>query len=286
MNSAPTAGPREVSWEVHGLQIRGLSWGEESAAPLLCLHGWLDNAASFSVLAPRLENCHVVALDLTGHGRSSWRSDDATYQIWDDLPEIQGVVDALGWETFNLLGHSRGATMSTLLASSLPERVRRLVLLDGIAPPALAEEEFPSQLARFLKTKGRLLRQSGPVYATLEAAVQSRVVTGLGAEPARLLSLRNLRECAGGYTWTTDPRLRGASAVKLTAGQIQAVLKALVTPTLLLAAQEGYGNHPQLDRVRNQVGDLHVEQVPGRHHFHMESGVDAVAERILRFLDL
>jgi pimeloyl-ACP methyl ester carboxylesterase len=275
-----------VSWVVHGLQIRGLSWGEEGAAPLLCLHGWLDNAASFSVLAPRLENCHVVALDLTGHGRSSWRSDDATYQIWDDLPEIQGVVDALGWETFNLLGHSRGATMSTLLASSLPARVRRLVLLDGIAPPALAEEEFPAQLARFLKTKGRLLRQAGPVYATVEAAVQSRVATGLGAEPARLLTLRNLCECEGGYTWTTDPRLRGASAVKLTAGQIQAVLKGLVTPTLLLAAQEGYGNHPQLDRVRNQVRDLQVEQVPGQHHFHMESGVDTVAERILRFLDL
>ena len=95
MNSPQAVQPRERSWRVHGLELRGLSWGEAGAHPVLCLHGWLDNAASFSVLAPRLENCHVVALDLTGHGRSSWRSDDATYQIWDDLPEIQGVVDAL-----------------------------------------------------------------------------------------------------------------------------------------------------------------------------------------------
>jgi pimeloyl-ACP methyl ester carboxylesterase len=107
-----------VQWAVNGLQLAGLSWGSPGEKPLLALHGWLDNAASFAALAPLLRGYHVVALDLTGHGQSDWRSADASYQIWDDLPEILGVVDQLGWKRFDLLGHSRGAIISMLLAAS------------------------------------------------------------------------------------------------------------------------------------------------------------------------
>ena len=103
---------REMNWNVHGLELSGLAWGDPSGLPLLCLHGWLDNAASFAVLGPLLQGCHVVAPDLTGHGQSQRRSGDATYQIWDDLPEVLGIVEALGWDRFNLVGHSRALPAS------------------------------------------------------------------------------------------------------------------------------------------------------------------------------
>ena len=71
---------KELQWQVHGLTIAGLAWGNPDNPPLLALHGWLDNANSFALLAPALEDFYVVALDLTGHGQSSRRSEDATYQ--------------------------------------------------------------------------------------------------------------------------------------------------------------------------------------------------------------
>ena len=77
----------ETHWDVHGLRLAGLSWGSPEARPLLCLHGWLDNAASFAVLAPLLQGSHVVAPDLTGHGKSARRSADATYQICSQVFE-------------------------------------------------------------------------------------------------------------------------------------------------------------------------------------------------------
>jgi pimeloyl-ACP methyl ester carboxylesterase len=277
--------PLAQCWQVDGLQLAGLSWGDPTGRPLLALHGWLDNAASFSLLAPLLAGFHVVALDLTGHGLSDRRSDDATYQIWDDLPQILGVVDALGWDSFSLLGHSRGAIISTLLASTFPERVQRLVLLDAVMPRSVAEQECATQMRKFVQDKRRLLQRDTRVFESVEAAVATRVERGLPLAAARLLVERNLRSCPGGYTWTSDPRLRGASAVKLTAGQNQAVLEALDMPTLLLMAQEGFGRQPEgAASAKRYIGNLIVEQVAGGHHFHMEPCVAMVAQRIVDFL--
>ena len=277
--------PLAQCWQVDGLQLAGLSWGDPTGRPLLALHGWLDNAASFSLLAPLLTGFHVVALDLTGHGRSDRRSEDATYQIWDDLPQILGVLDALGWDSFSLLGHSRGAIISSLFASTFPERVERLVLLDALVPQPVAEEQFSIQLRKFVQDKQHLLQRDTRLFESVEAAVATRVERGLPHCAARLLVERNLRACPGGFTWTTDPRLRGASAVKLTAGQNRAVLEALVMPTLLLTAQEGFDRQPDIAASAKQyIGDLTIEQVAGGHHFHMGPCVAMVAQCIVDFL--
>ena len=133
--------------------LSALHWSNPGAPKLLCLHGWLDNAASYTMLAPWLEQYYVVALDLTGHGRSDWRAANASYHIWDDLPELVGVLDELGWDRFCLMGHSRGAIISCLLASTLPERVDRLVLLDAVMPAPVSEDLFPAQMRKFLNQK-------------------------------------------------------------------------------------------------------------------------------------
>jgi pimeloyl-ACP methyl ester carboxylesterase len=274
-----------LSWEVNGLHLAGLSWGDPNKRPLLALHGWLDNAASFGVLAPLLAQHHVVALDLTGHGLSAKRSQDAGYQIWDDLPEILGVLDALGWDRFSLMGHSRGAIISSLLASAIPERVERLVLLDGVVPGPVAEDQFPAQMRRFLDDKRYWMRRENRIYPSLEAALGSRKRSSLPIDAVMALVKRNLRPCEGGYTWTTDLRLRGASAVKLTHGQIEAVLGALSMPTLLLLALGGFGEHPELaQQASRHIRQLDIVQVSGGHHFHMEPGAAIVAQHISDFL--
>jgi pimeloyl-ACP methyl ester carboxylesterase len=274
-----------LQWQVNNLQLAGLSWGEPGEKPLLALHGWLDNAASFACLAPLLTGYRVVALDLTGHGRSARRSADSSYQIWDDLPEILAVLEALGWHRFDLIGHSRGAIIATLLASAFPERVSHLVLLDAVSPEVVAQENFPTQLRKALQDKRSLLNHPNRVFANIEEAVASRVDRGLSASAARLLVERNLRVCPQGVTWTTDPRLRGASAVKLTEGQCRAVLHALNMPTLLMLAAASSHRAPQvLELAQRCIAELSVHTIDGGHHFHMESGVNEVALLMRRFL--
>tara|TARA_R110000823_G_scaffold130015_20_gene258134 strand:+ start:17756 stop:18574 length:819 start_codon:yes stop_codon:yes gene_type:complete len=262
-----------------------LSWGKQGERPVLALHGWLDNAASFASLGPRLTGCHVVALDLSGHGRSDHRSADASYQIWDDLPEILGVMDALGWQQCQLVGHSRGAIIAGLLASAFPERVTRLVMLDAVAPDPVPEKEFVGQMRRALIDKRALSEREARIFATAKEATRSRVARGLSPEIALTLVERNLRRCKGGVTWTTDPRLQSASAVKLTEAQIRAVLSALTMPVLLLLAE----NTPEEFRAlmagqaRQHIPDIRTATIEGGHHFHMEQGVDDAAQAIMQF---
>lgn len=274
-----------LEWRINELQVAGLAWGKPTDQPLLALHGWLDNAASFARLAPLLTGFYVVAIDLTGHGKSAHRSADASYQIWDDLPEIMGILEALGWNTFNLVGHSRGAIMATLLASAYPERVRRLVLLDAVAPQPVEESAFPLQMRKALQDKPRLLARANRTFSRSEDAVASRTRRGLSEGAAKQLAERNL--CAGpnGMTWTTDPRLHGASAVKLTEAQIRAVLDALSMPTLLMLADETsdqWSGHVQ--SLQRSIDNLVVHTIKGGHHFHMESGVTEVVRYMESFL--
>lgn len=277
--------PVPLEWQVNGLKLAGLSWGEPNGKPLLALHGWLDNAASFSQLAPLLNDFYVVAVDLTGHGQSARRSQDANYQIWDDLPEVLGILDVLGWNTFDLVGHSRGAIIATLLASAYPERVHHLVLLDAVTPQPVEEKAFPRQMRKALEDKPRLLVRANRVFADSEEAVTSRMRKGLSERAAKQLVERNLCTCSSGMTWTTDPRLHGASAVKLTEAQISAVLKALIMPTLLMRAGDAaHQTAEYIEAVQQNIDNLVVRTIKGGHHFHMESGASEVAKHMEQFL--
>ncbi len=85
--------------------------------------------------------------------------------------------------------------------------------------------------------------------------------------------------------WISDPRLYGASAVKLTQGQNQAILENLSMPTLLLQADNGLAHVLDIrTEAQRYIANICAEIVPGGHHFHMEEAASNVAARISRFL--
>lgn len=277
--------PQALHWTIDGLRIAGLAWGEPSAPPVLALHGWLDNANSFAVLAPLLEGHYVVAIDLTGHGQSDRRSADATYNVWDDLPQILGVIDALGWKQCDLVGHSRGGIIATLFAAAKPDRIRHLVLLDALIPEPVEESIAPDQLGRFLDDRLRLMARDDRVLPDLESAATARVRKGLDEYAARLLTSRAVARSEHGVRWTSDPRLYGASASKLTAGQVEAVLGAIEAPVLVALAEDGHARHPELLELAQQhLRDFESVTLPGCHHFHMLDSAPMLAQRIREFL--
>ncbi len=268
---------------VAGVEIAGKRWcnGERR---VFALHGWLDNAASFDVIAPLL-NADVIALDLAGHGLSYHRTPQGSYNVWEDLPDIVRVADALQWEKFHLLGHSRGAIVATLLATALPERVSSSVLLDGLRPHPVPLEDFAPQLGRYLREHLAPQRPS-PLYASIEQAINVRCrVIGMREDSATRIVTRGLLQAEGGWRWRHDPRLRLSSAVKMSQPHIDAVLNQFAQlPHCVFFADSAGGEvlkeYGELERW-SQL--LNFEMISGSHHFHMEETAPILADMINAF---
>jgi len=100
-------------------------WGDEQLPPLVCLHGVTSHGRHFRPLAERLaERFHVVALDLRGHGDSSWEPP------WNLEQHVADVLDAAPHGSSTWLGHSFGGRVAYEVAAAAPDRVERLILLD------------------------------------------------------------------------------------------------------------------------------------------------------------
>ncbi|NHO64408.1 alpha/beta hydrolase [Aestuariicella hydrocarbonica] len=236
---------------------------------MLALHGWLDNSGSFFRLAPLLANHYVVALDTAGHGFSDHRPAHEPYNIWQDVAEVFAVADALGWDRFALMGHSRGGIISTLCAGTFPERITALALLDGFTPLALSPDRAPKQLAASILDNQQLRPRR--VYTDREAMIRARMkgAWSLSREAARVIVERGSVEVDGGYQWSFDPRLHTASAFKLSREHIDAFVRSIQAPVKLLLAEGGA--MAKISRPPEEWKPFNPQQLPGSHHFHMET---------------
>jgi pimeloyl-ACP methyl ester carboxylesterase len=273
----------EFAFDIAGVRIAGKRW-RNGQRPLLALHGWLDNAASYDRLAPLLDGADVVALDLAGHGLSYHRTAQGSYNIWDDLPDIVRVADHLGWERFHLIGHSRGAMIAVLLTAALPERVDSLALLDGFTPQSVPVAETFDQLGRFLRE--HLAEVRAPVrYPDLERALLVRCrVAGMSERAARPIVERGTRWVDGALQWRADPRLQLASAFKLNPIHNELLLERLAQHNcLLLLAESGLLPHLREAGELEQLRGIAHTVLPGGHHFHLEDAAGAIAARIGAF---
>ena len=112
----------ELRINVSGYTLAAKQWGDATKPALLALHGWLDNAATYDLIAPHLADYRVIALDFAGHGYSDHLPEGMRYHMLDNVDDVVGVADALGLESFVLMGHSMGAGISSLLAGAFPDK--------------------------------------------------------------------------------------------------------------------------------------------------------------------
>lgn len=268
----------EVRLRLPHIEVAAHLYGPENGRPVIALHGWLDNAATFSRLAPLLEGLRIVALDLPGHGHSDHRPVGASYNIWDYAHDVLQTAEQFGWKRFALLGHSMGAIASVLLAGSMPERVERLALIDGVIPYTGEAETAPQKLGESLQALLQVDAKRKPVYETFEQAVAARM-KGVGAvshEAAELLAQRGLMPVPGGYTWRTDARLMLPSPMRLTRAHAMAFVNRVACPASLILAEQGLMTDPAMLKFAEGL-PFELNRLAGGHHLHLDDVVGARA---------
>src|SRR5215470_17800180 len=144
---------------VRGVQLHVRRWGRADAPMLFMLHGWMDVAASFQFVVDALANSvgdkwQVVAPDARGFGLSDWpvaAKGGGHYWFHEYLADLDALLDHYApTGEVNLVGHSMGANIVCLYAGVRPERVRRVVDLEGFGLPASKAAQLPRRIASWL----------------------------------------------------------------------------------------------------------------------------------------
>lgn len=265
--------------------LEGLHWSRPGAPKILCLHGWLDNAASFVPLSPFLKDFDLLALDLAGHGFSSHRPDTNRYYLTENLYDVDAALDVLGWETCHIIGHSMGGGVASAFAAALPERVERLVLLDAVGILAQPVDQATKQLRLSVKSVRKNPSILRP-YESVEEAMRARQTnSSLSDEAARLLCERSLEHTGDYYQWRTDPRLNWRSPQWFTNDQVLNLLANIRAATLVITSPAAieYLGEDMLHKRLAAIADCQHVTDDGHHHFHMEQP-EHIGIRITDFL--
>ena len=272
----------QLSWGV----LEGLHWSNPGAPKVLCLHGWLDNAASFVPLSSQLKDFDLLALDFAGHGFSAHRPADSRYYSAENIYDVDAALDAMGWDSCHIIGHSMGGGVASCFASASPKRVNRMVTLDAVGILTLPAEEAAKQLRLSVKSV-RKARSFLRPYESVEEAMRARQKNSpLSDEAARLLCERSLEHTGDYYQWRTDPRLNWRSPQLFTNGQTLNVLAAIRSPVLAITspAMTEYMGADMLRKRLDAIADCTHMTDEGHHHFHMEQPV-RTGKRITEFLN-
>lgn len=279
-----------VEFSLPGLSIRGIrrrALSDNTEARLLCLHGWLDNAASFLPLMPHLPNIDIVAIDLPGHGYSDHAPTGtlAGYSLFDYVATARAVITALDWSHCHVAGHSLGGGIVPMLAVAAPELVDSVLLIEAAGPLSEDDAALPQRLARALDDRMAPGRYTSRTFASKEDAVDARLKAArMARSSARLIIDRQVAQRNDGWVWRFDPALRHASPQYQTESQVRAVLAAVSCPSLTIVAKDGFlADKPALQERLAALPDNTRIDVPGQHHLHMDTP-EPVAAAINRFL--
>jgi pimeloyl-ACP methyl ester carboxylesterase len=108
--------------------------GDPKGPPVVLIHGYTDNARDWVPLVPYLSpRFHLILIDIRGHGRSS--KPECCYTRLDFAYDIKLLLDALGIERADIVGHSLGSIIAQTFAEFWPERTRRVVLIASTGGP-------------------------------------------------------------------------------------------------------------------------------------------------------
>jgi pimeloyl-ACP methyl ester carboxylesterase len=150
--------PSQSLWvPLRGCRYHVRQWGTPTpgTTPLVLAHGWMDVAASWQFMVDAFSQAFVsqrpiIAMDWRGYGLTESPTTDS-YWFPDYLADLDALLDTLyPGQSIDLVGHSMGGNVVMMYAGTRPERIRRLINLEGFGMPATQTSQAPTRMAQWL----------------------------------------------------------------------------------------------------------------------------------------
>lgn len=286
----PRRTARHESHEVRGLAHHVTRWGPAADDPVVLLHGWADTADTFQFLADEFaRDWPLAAFDWRGFGRTEWSP--SGYWFPDYFADLDRLLDILCPQgPARLVGHSMGGNLAMLYAGIRPERVRRVVSLEGFGLPRTAAEEAPGRYRRWLQQLGE--PQAYGEYAGFDelARMLLRRSPRLSPERAEFIARSWARATPEGRVRiVADPAHRRINPYRYRRDEAEACWRQIVAPAMLVLAGESeylprLGEDGTVESWRRQVPQLRVETLEGVGHMLHHEAPARVAALVEAFL--
>lgn len=279
----------------HNYHVR--VWGDRQSnlPPLVLVHGWMDVAASYQFLVDAFSESFakdrlIIAPDWRGYGLTTAPPTD-NYWFADYLADLDFLIDHYaGSRQIDLVGHSLGGNVVMHYTGARPERIRRLVNLEGFGMPLNKPESAPKRLAKWMDelkqfAKGEMaLRPYANADGVAQRLIKNNPRLGLDeagrARAAWLAHHWAAEKSPGQWEILGDPAHKVSGALLTRNEEVLALYAAITSPVLFVEAADNamerwHGRrftlaefHERLNSVRNvtrkKMGDcghmLHHDQ--------------------------
>ena len=248
-------GPTSHSFISQRLRLNYVDWGNPEAPPLILQHGGRDHCRSWDWVAQELRHdWHIIAPDLRGHGDSAW-SPDGDYTAFAYLYDFAQLIETLGYDQVTIVAHSLGGNIATRYTGLYPDRVRKLVNIEGLGPSPLVTAKQPQvpyaeQLREWIAKRRKAAGRQPRRYATIEAAYarMKEENSFLSDEQARHLTAHGVsRNEDGSWSWKFDNYLNVWPVASVPIHENELLWEAITCPMLLLYGTESFAVSPAKD---------------------------------------
>jgi pimeloyl-ACP methyl ester carboxylesterase len=247
-----------------GIQIQLAEW-EGRGKTILCIHGITANCRCWDVIAEVLSPRHrILAMDLRGRGHSE--APASGYSIEHHCKDILAILDDLGVDNAVIMGHSLGAFIGLVFAAEYPDRVNRLILVDGAGK--LSEEQFDSVFEAIKPSLDRLDKVLPSADAYIEL-MKSAPYIHPWSSAIEGYYLYELEQVEGGVRCNIDPAHIEMEAENVRKVEPDMFYSKIHCNVLILKATEGIISQNDL-LLPEPVVDRMVKEIPNARRFDVE----------------
>ncbi len=256
----------------HRLKLHFWDWGDNGKPNLLLVHGGRDHARSWDRVAEEFSSdFRIIAPDLRGHGDSSWAT-GAMYSVPEYVVDLSALIDIVGRSPVYLVGHSLGGSVVLMYTGVYPDRVKKLVSIEGYGPPSekLVPRDIPERLRKWIENVRECETRSSKRYPNLEAAVtrMKGANSHLTDTVARHLTLLGSNwNPDGTLQWKFDNYIRAFPPFGFNLELARELWGRIECPTLLVRGEESWVPTPESSPGVDAIRDRTCLNVPNAGHW-------------------
>lgn len=227
--------------QVRNRRLHVRIWGPDDAPPLFLVHGWCDVSASWQFMLDELkQEWRVIAPDWRGFGLSEWNHD--VYWFPDYIADLDALLLHYSpQDPVRLVGHSLGGNAACIYAGIRPERIAKLVNLEGLGLRRYQPEEVAERYANWLdQLRDTPSFRSYPDRKAFAARLQKENPRLSDEKATYLAEHMGEDDGAGGIHLAADPFHRWVNPIIYRVEEAMALWRRVTAPVLWVTAPDSY----------------------------------------------